>query len=323
MIPKTSPGQETPQKEGYTYLPHCFLPHVRWEQFIAGLAGGAISTLALHPLDLAKVRLQVNEGTGAVNTRPRSARMIGTLSEVYKARGLLGLYQGITPNLLGAASAWGLYFFIYGAMKDHAQEGDPSRKLKKMEYLGYAYLSGCLVLSLTNPIWVVKTRMCLQYETLATQRVPTLTTWGNLVSLWRMEGIKGLYRGFVPSLVGMSNGAIQFLVYEEMRNYYNGTYFHRPIDTHLSPFEYLTMATVSKAIAVAATSPFQVLRSRLQEQHRSYGGIMDVITSIWRYEGLLGFYKGLWPGILRTAPACGITFVVYENANKWLKPKPK
>ncbi|VDN18572.1 unnamed protein product [Dibothriocephalus latus] len=110
MTSKASPGQETPQH--YAYLRHSFLPQVRWEQFIAGLAGGAMSTLVLHPLDLAKIRLQVNEGTGAVTARPRSTRLIGTLSEVYKARGLLGLYQGITPNLLGAASAWGLYFFM-------------------------------------------------------------------------------------------------------------------------------------------------------------------------------------------------------------------
>ncbi|VDN09739.1 unnamed protein product [Dibothriocephalus latus] len=269
MTPKASIGLDTPQQQDYTYRRPRFLPHVQWEQFVAGLAGGATSTLVLHPLDLAKIRLQVNEGTGAVAARPRSTRLIGTLSEVYKARGPLGLYQGITPNLLGAASAWGLYFFIYGAIKDHAQQGDSSRKLNKLEYLGYAYLSGCIVLSLANPLWVVKTRMCLQYETLANQRVPTLTTWGHLVSLWRLEGVKGLYRGFVPALMGKSNLAIQFLLYEEMRNYYNGTYFQRPIDTHL-------------AIAVAAAFPFQLLRSRLQEQHRSYAGIVDVITSIWR-----------------------------------------
>ncbi|VDN16358.1 unnamed protein product [Dibothriocephalus latus] len=108
--------------------------------------------------------------------------------------------------------------------------------MKKTEYLGYAFLSGSLVLSMTNPIWVVKTRMCLQYETLATQRVPTLTTWGNLVSLWRLEGIKGLYRGFLPALINMSNGAIQFL----------------------SPVEYLTMATISKFFADFLDLPFYI-----------------------------------------------------------------
>ncbi|BHF65472.1 hypothetical protein SprV_0200848300 [Sparganum proliferum] len=322
LTSKASSGQETPHRQYRACLGDRF-PHVRWEQLIAGLAGGAASTVALHPLDLAKVRLQVNEGTGVITARPRSTRLIGTLSEVYKARGFLGLYQGITPNLLGSASAWGLYFFIYGAIKNHAQEGDPSRKLSKVEYLGYAYLSGCLVLSVTNPIWVVKTRMCLQYETLDKPRVPTLTTWGNLVSIWRLEGMKGMYRGMVPGLLGVSNGAIQFLLYEEMRNFYNGTYFQRRIDTHLSSIEYLTIATLSKAVAVAVTCPYQVVRSRLQEQYRRYTGIIDVISTLWRYEGILGFYKGLLPSILRTAPACGITFLVYENLNKWLQSSPR
>uniref|UniRef100_A0A0X3PTF1 Mitochondrial folate transporter/carrier n=1 Tax=Schistocephalus solidus TaxID=70667 RepID=A0A0X3PTF1_SCHSO len=213
--------------------------------------------------------------------------------------------------------------YSYGAIKNHAQEGDPSRKLRKVEYLGYAYLSGCLVLSVTNPLWVVKTRMCLQYETLGKPRVPPLTTWGNLVLIWRLEGMKGMYRGMVPGVIGVSNGAIQFLLYEEMRNFYNGTYFQRRIDTHLSSVEYLTIAILSKAVAVATTCPYQVVRSRLQDQHRRYAGLMDVINTVWRYEGLFGFYKGLVPSIIRTAPACGITFLVYENLNKWLKPNSR
>ena len=34
------------------------LQHVRWEHLAAGVSGGVASTLALHPLDLLKIRFQ-------------------------------------------------------------------------------------------------------------------------------------------------------------------------------------------------------------------------------------------------------------------------
>lgn len=42
---------------------------IQWPNLVAGLAGGVVSSAILHPLDLAKVRLQVNEGTGVVPCR--------------------------------------------------------------------------------------------------------------------------------------------------------------------------------------------------------------------------------------------------------------
>lgn len=36
-------------------------------------------------------------------------------------------------------------------------------------------------------------------------------------SIYRDEGVKGLYRGTTLALVGVSNGAIQFMGYEKMK----------------------------------------------------------------------------------------------------------
>lgn len=40
------------------------------------------------------------------------------------------------------------------------------------------------------------------------------------------------FQGFVPGMFGVSHGAIQFMTYEEMKNYYN-QYYQRPIDWKL------------------------------------------------------------------------------------------
>ncbi|KAA0197008.1 Mitochondrial folate transporter/carrier, partial [Fasciolopsis buskii] len=193
------------------------------------------------------------------------------------------------------------------------------------------FSKGSLTLCITNPIWVVKTRLCLQYERLAQiaersvasskigdtgrlyRTIPrSETTWSTLVNLWRFEGLRGLYRGFLPGLFGVSHGAIQFMLYEEMRNAYNQRYRDRPVNAKLTALEYLTFASVSKLAAALLTYPYQVVRSRLQDQHRHYRGLVHVVRELWIFEGFLGFYKGIVPNLLRVVPACAITFVIYE-----------
>ena len=53
-----------------------------------------------------------------------------------------------------------------------------------------------------------------------------------LVKTYRFEGIRGLYKGFLPGVLGVSHGALQFMAYEEMKNSFNN-YRKMPIDTKL------------------------------------------------------------------------------------------
>ncbi|CAH8469514.1 unnamed protein product [Schistosoma turkestanicum] len=308
-----------------------FLDRTQWQHLVAGVSGGVISVLVLHPLDLAKIRLQVNEGTGVIACRPKTTGTIQTLYEIVQHRGLRGLYLGLTPNAIGAGSSWGLYFFFYESLKRFSQHGDKTKSLTTTQYLTYAALSGMITLSIVNPIWVIKTRLCLQYEAL-TKSIPTpqlanssspspspssiilrpQSTWHALSNLWTSEGFAGLYRGYVPGLFGVSHGAIQFMFYEHFKNSYNIHYRKKLVNEKLSAIEYLTFSSVSKLIAAVITYPYQVVRSRMQDQHRKYNGVTDVIRQLWRGEGVHGFYKGLVPYVLRCTPACGITFLVYE-----------
>ena len=80
--------------------------------------------------------------------------------------------------------------------------------------------AGMLTLSVCNPIWVVKTRLCLSN----TASVPAHNRYSGLADglykLYRYEGRRGLYRGFVPGLWGTSHGAIQFMFYEQLKIQY-------------------------------------------------------------------------------------------------------
>lgn len=233
---------------------------------------------------------------------------------IYNKEGFKGFYRGCTPNCCGAASSWGLYFLFYNAIKTFIQKGNTQTPLSPTQHLLAATQSGAFTLVLTNPIWVVKTRLCLQYSYMDASKYMYNGMTDCLVKIYAQEGIRGYYKGFIPGLLGVSHGAIQFMVYEEMKNRYT-KYKGMSITTKLGTLEYLSFAAISKLIAAATTYPYQVVRARLQNQHYSYGGVLDCISRTWSFEGWRGFYKGLGTNLLRVTPATMITFVTYENVS--------
>jgi len=298
--------------------------HVKWQHLAAGVSGGVLSTVVLHPLDLIKIRFQVNEGVSVGAQRPQYTGLMNAAVSIFKQSGIRGLYQGVTPNLWGAGASWGLYFLGYNALKAHRQNGNLDVALSAPVHMIAAAEAGLFTLLLTNPIWVAKTRLCLQYDqSLATRVIshsdPKLYRgmFDCLYKTYKFEGIRGLYKGFLPGVFGVSHGALQFMAYEELKKLYNG-YLGQMPNAKLGTTEYLCFAALSKIFAASITYPYQVIRARLQDQHRHYNGAMDVIGQTVRREGVRGFYKGLVPGVLRVIPACCITFVVYEHVIEFL-----
>ncbi|XP_054156498.1 mitochondrial folate transporter/carrier-like isoform X2 [Oppia nitens] len=298
-----------------------FLSHVKYEHLIAGIAGGVVSTLVLHPLDLLKIRLAVNDGQ---KVRPNYQGLVNTITTIAKHEGVKGLYRGVTPNCWGAGISWGFYFLFYNTIKSNMTEGT-STTLGPARHILAAAEAGILTTTITNPIWVVKTRMCLQYGTIAEmQNLPPSKRYSGMVDalrkVYKFEGVPGLYRGYVPGILGVSHGALQFMAYEELKRYYVDKH-NLESDGKLGTMAYLTCAALSKLFAASITYPYQVLRARLQDQHSSYNGVIDVIRKTWRFEGIKGYYKGLLPNLIKVTPACALTFVTYEHTINFLLKK--
>ncbi|XP_046363035.1 mitochondrial folate transporter/carrier-like isoform X1 [Haliotis rufescens] len=297
--------------------------NIKWEYLVAGISGGVVSTLVLHPLDLVKIRFQVNEGYG-VTKRPKYNGIVHALRSIARSDGFVGLYQGVTPNIWGAGMSWGLYFFFYNSIKTKMNEGDSKRNLGPGCHIMAATGAGFTTLVLTNPIWVTKTRLCLQYDKpgAPTSSVHYKGMADALFKIYKFEGIRGLYKGFVPGVFGISHGALQFMAYEEMKTVYN-TYRNQANDTRLGSAEYVVFAALSKMFAASTTYPYQVLRSRIQDQHREYGGIRDIIRQIFKYEGIRGLYKGLGVYLWHVTPNICIVFLLYEYITNWKSSLPE
>lgn len=300
-----------------------------YEHLVAGILGGLTSTLVLHPLDLLKVRFAVSDGQSSLKKNYKN--ISNAFATIVKEEGVKGLYKGVAPNCLGAGTAWGLYFLFYNSVKKHMLETSQHPQLGPLKHMAAGACAGALTTAITNPIWVVKTRLCLQYGTTTPATIGNSSrtsllpeskrysgTWDALKKVYKYEGVSGLYRGFVPGLLGVSHGAIQLAAYEEMKKIYLKR-LNLSSDHNLGTLQYLTCAALSKLLAASITYPYQVVRARLQDQHVNYEGVVDVVRRTWRYESYLGFYKGFSAYLLHVTPNICIVFFVYETVTKAFK----
>ena len=99
---------------------------------------------------------------------------------------------------------------------------------------------------LTNPVWLVKTRLQLQRN--EGTRVPYKGILDAFTRIVKEEGWLALYRGILPALFLTSHGAVQFVVYEKLKEL-------RPPSTDAGRSEALVYGGVSKLAAATATYP--------------------------------------------------------------------
>ncbi|XP_040582258.1 solute carrier family 25 member 32 isoform X2 [Lepeophtheirus salmonis] len=256
---------------------------------------------------------------GKERTRPKYLGLRHAISSIFKQEGLKGFYKGVTPNIAGAGTAWGLYFLFYNRVKSIQQKGNTQTQLSPAVHMLCASEAGLLTLILTNPIWVIKTRLCLQFDSSSKNNPDAYKgMFDAFRRILKAEGLPGLYKGFVPGIFGVSHGAIQFMIYEEFKCAYNN-YLKKRIDSKLETYEYLAFSALSKFIAALTTYPYQVVRARLQDRNSQYTGSWDCVKHTYRDESFRGFYKGLVPNLMRVIPATAITFLSYESIVGYFK----
>jgi solute carrier family 25 (mitochondrial folate transporter), member 32 len=149
--------------------------------------------------------------------------------------GLSGLYQGWTPAVIGSSVSWGGYFYFYEGFKrrlvdirvgERGSKQEAASVLTSFDNFCLACASGGIMVLVTNPVWLIKTRMQLQMKK-ASERYnikPYKSMADAARTIVRDEGPLALYRGCGPALLLTSHGGVQFVVYEYLRKHFH---FHR------------------------------------------------------------------------------------------------
>uniref|UniRef100_A0A7C8YY22 Folate transporter 1, chloroplastic n=1 Tax=Opuntia streptacantha TaxID=393608 RepID=A0A7C8YY22_OPUST len=158
-------------------------------------------------------------------------------------------------------------------------------------------IAGFATVAVMHPLDVVRTRFQVNDG-----RILNLPTYKNtphaLLTIARSEGLRGLYAGFYPAVLGSSvSWGLFFFFYSraKRRHSYNE-------EEKLSPGLHLAAAAEAGALVSLCTNPVWLIKTRLQlqtplHQTRQYSGVFDALRTILREEGWTALYRGIWPSL--------------------------
>ncbi|MAJ28815.1 hypothetical protein CBD41_05310 [bacterium TMED181] len=329
-----------PPKTGVFGSISSFLPMT---DVFAGAAARAASQSTIHPLDTIKVRMQATlkdkrslrgknatNATAAVSTgkygigigqathnarsSPRSVA-IATGALLGKLGAELGsLYKGVLGAAGGAGIAIGTYFAFYGAAKKFLEaHSDCSVST-------IAFLAGGIG-ALGSSIVKVPAAVCI--------RSVQANVYPNVVVAARQitsaAGPRGLFTGYLPTLLeDVPDMAVKFAAYETMRT------MHRRLtgrsQEEAAAVADISMGLIAGAVAAAATTPLDVVKTRMMCNASQQPSFTGAISSVW-HESVPGFgrvrtfFTGVGPRSFSNGINSAIFFCFFEimrsSLRKW------
>lgn len=255
-----------------------------------------VSILGTFPIDTTKTRLQIQEG----RTNIRYNGMLDCGVKIYKQEGFRSLFSGIGPALLRQSVYGTLKFGSYYSLKKFIVDryyGTDSMQENMWINVSCAALAGAFSSAIANPTDVLKVRLQIQGR-----GAKQVSLFKCFYEIYHCEGIKGLYRGVVPtSQRAMTIAAVELPVYDWTKDYLLDHFGDRPVNHFVSSF-------IAALLATIASCPIDVIRTRLMNQRkifRSYGSTstvahstvyfsnsLECLSSILRNEGFMALYKG-------------------------------
>lgn len=186
----------------------------------------------------------------------------------------------------------------------------------------------------TSPLDVVKTRLQSdiyksQYKSTAMAHHSPVgkamahvsDTIGIISNVYRLEGVRALFKGLGPNLVGVIPArSINFFSYGLGKDIFSRTFN----DGKESVGVQLSAAACAGIITSTATNPIWLVKTRLQldkasaEGSRQYKNSWDTITKVIKKEGFFGLYRGLTASYLGVAEST-IQWVLYEQMKSFIR----
>ncbi|KAA8541807.1 hypothetical protein F0562_022959 [Nyssa sinensis] len=181
---------------------------------LGGVGAGAIQSFIITPVELLKIRLQLQTQKHA---KPQQADFhkgpLRVARSIFKAEGLRGIYRGLTVTLIRDAPSHGLYFWTYEYMREQLHPGcrkSGQESFKTMLIAGG--LAGVSSWICCYPLDVVKTRLQAQSHASPPKYNGIVDCFSRSL---KAEGYGVLWRGLGTALARafVVNGAI-FTAYE-------------------------------------------------------------------------------------------------------------
>ncbi|KAI8844948.1 mitochondrial carrier domain-containing protein [Chytridium lagenaria] len=283
-----------PQRDGVS------IPLPGGKDFIAGSFAGMAQVAIGHPLDTVKVRLQL-EGSS------KFKGPLDCIMKTVKYEGILGLYKGMAAPLAGIGFVNAVLFSAYGFCKDILKDPKhPERPLKIRQLAAAGAGAGIINAFVAGPIELLKIRLQAQYTS-------DLVSSQGKGHLGPMQVARGLVKDH-GVIRGLFHGTWSTVVREipAYAGFYGG--FDRIRDAPLPVSRLMIAGAVGGIMYWTCCYPLDVVKSRIQNAKpgtRSTA-ILTNLSEIYVESGLAGLFRGYVTSVIRSIPAAGATFTVYE-----------
>jgi len=296
---------------------------------VAGAIAGAVARVFVAPLDVIKIRLQIQKENYSLT----SAKYKGAFSAMATIAREEGIRKGLWAGTVPALCLWIPYTGIQFGMLNALNESSSSSSSSSSSFLNnnfvFGAVAGATATVATYPFDIIRTQ-------LASQGIPK-TYNGVFDAFFGLLRRRKLYAGLGITLIEIIPAtSVQFGVYEYLNsigkessntnNSSGSSGSSRSSSSNSSSFElnHFAKGFLAGSCARVAIHPLDVMKKRLQvvglKRAASYGAAetankaFPLVLSILKTEGVRGFYKGLVPALCKSAPSSAITFGVYEFA---------
>ncbi|KAK2404937.1 peroxisomal nicotinamide adenine dinucleotide carrier [Trifolium repens] len=285
----------------------------------SGAIGSLVSTTVLYPLDTCKTKYQAE--VQAQHQR-KYRRISDVLWEAISKRQVLSLYQGLgTKNVQSFISSF-IYFHGYSYFKKLYLKTTGNKNIGTTANLIAATMSGVCTILITQPLDTASSRM-------------QTSEFGKSKGLWETlsEGSwSEAYDGLAISILLTTNPSIQYTAFDQLKHRLLKGKMSKKTDTKSSPeslsaFSAFMLGAVSKCAATCLTYPAIRCKVTIQAadsydnksteaERKAQKTISGALYTIWKREGLLGFFNGLQAQILKTVLSSALLLMVKEKITK-------
>jgi solute carrier family 25 thiamine pyrophosphate transporter 19 len=277
---------------------------------VAGAFAGAVARIFVAPLDVIKIRLQIQkENYSLTNAKYKGA--VSAMATIAREEGIRkGLWAGTLPALCLWIPYTGIQFGMLNLLLTSSSSSSGSSS--SSSNFVYGAVAGATATIATYPFDIIRTQ-------LASQGIPK-TYNGVFDAFYGLLRRRKLYAGLGITLIEIVPAtSVQFGVYG---------YLDNKMNSDKNSKNHFAKGFIAGSCARVAIHPLDVMKKRLQvvglKRAASYGAAetahkaFPLVVSILKTEGPRGFYKGLLPALCKSAPSSAITFGVYEFAIRFL-----
>ncbi|KAK4016332.1 mitochondrial ornithine transporter 1 [Daphnia magna] len=282
---------------------------------IAGSLGGAANVFVGQSLDTVKVKMQ---------TFPTLYNnMFSCFKTTFAKDGIRGLYAGTIPALAANIAENSVLFAGYGVCQKAVAWAIDIPKVQDLSPLANASAGffAAFFSSLTLcPTELVKCRLQAHQETQGLgngkSKVRSVGPWVITREIIKNEGLKGMFRGLVPTFAREMPGYFCFFGgYELCRHLLTPP---GKTKDEIGAIRTIICGGVGGISLWVAIFPFDVIKSRVQVSQAASQPMMKMLFHIARTEGVMALYNGLGPTVIRTFPGTGALFLAYETSRKFM-----